>query len=241
MRAKGRRGGAGRARRRKGQRTGTWGPPRPGRGAGEGRGVPAQDGRARGDKDSGCAGRPLAWSRTAGAGPAGPHTAAAGEGRARQAPAASTVAAPGGLGSHLSGSWAGSAQPLSLWNPPSCCCRDSPSASVCLGHRATLRGWPGGRGLREGGAGRGRSRGGARQVAELSALPGCMTGLVVPEGSRGQWAGQRRRGSGGAGDIRRISLPGTCKCSSVSNHSTLTASTETYAVGRLIPHLKIVE
>ena len=52
--------------------------------------------------------------------------------------AASAAAAPGDLGSHLFGSWAGSGRPLSLWSLPFCRRRGSRSASVCRGHRATL-------------------------------------------------------------------------------------------------------
>lgn len=70
----------------------------------------------------------------------GPHTAAAAKERAHQAPAASAAVAPDGLGSHLFGSWAGSGRPLSLWSLPSCRRPDFRSASVCSGHRATLRG-----------------------------------------------------------------------------------------------------
>lgn len=137
-RAKGRRGGRAGGR---GSGPGHGARGAPGRGAGQGRGVPSRRG-GHGRRGFGVRGPPPhpAQTRTPGAGPAGPHTAAAAKGRARQAPAASAAAAPGALGSHLFGSWVGSGRPLSLWSPPSCRRRGSRSASVCRGHRATLRG-----------------------------------------------------------------------------------------------------
>lgn len=75
----------------------------PGRGAGEGRGVPRRRGGC-GGQGFGVRQQPSCLNTDSGGGAAGPHTAAAAEGKAHQAPAASAAVAPSGLGSHLFGS-----------------------------------------------------------------------------------------------------------------------------------------